>query len=678
MNTWTAHDRCTVLLVEDEPEILETLRDLMLTEGHEVLTATSGEEALEIMERTRPCIVLSDVSLPGMDGFALCRRLKQNPESNGIPVLLISGRITEEEVDTWVEAGAVDCLRKPLDNAEVRMRVRTHIGLQEALRRTTALQEQLAVISRAAKDAILIMNDEGIITHWNHAAEAIFGHSRREALGQDLHDLLVPLRFREKFSAAFPKFRASGRGSAVGKTLELEAIRKGGEEFPIELSLSAALVDYRWHAIGIVRDITERRQLTRDLELSAERHRLLFESSRDALMTITPPSWRFSSANPATLRMFGARDEADFVSRVPWELSPEHQLDGRRSDEKAGEMIETALLAGSHVFDWTHRRLDGTEFPATVLLTRMELNGQILMQATVRDVTAQKELEAQLVQAQRLESVGTLASGVAHEINNPLMAILNFAELITIQAGQDATIGAHAAWICKEATRAAKIVKCLLSFAHRDETSLRPARAVDLVEEAVSLVGAILRREQILLHVDVPRDLPPIQCQGPEIQQVIINLLTNARDALRTEGASPQRGKKVTVLGRELRAGTQPHEGDGIKDPPDPTGGHHGACRRYVRLTVEDNGSGIPEKIRERIFDPFFTTKPVGEGTGLGLSISHGIVKRHGGMLTVESEPRGVTRFHVDLPVAVEDCADPAAEHVNSTKRGSHGTHSRG
>ncbi|HET6442451.1 MAG TPA: sensor domain-containing diguanylate cyclase [Phycisphaerae bacterium] len=137
----------------------------------------------------------------------------------------------------------------------------------------------------------------------------------------------------------------------------------------------------------------QHRALADSLRVSEKRYRILFESSRDALMTLAPPSWKFTSGNPATVKLFGTKDAAEFTALGPWDLSPERQPDGRPSAEKAKEMIETAMREGSHLFEWTHKRLGGEDFPATVLLTRMELAGQTLLQATVRDITAQKQAE---------------------------------------------------------------------------------------------------------------------------------------------------------------------------------------------------------------------------------------------------------------------------------------------
>ena len=148
----------------------------------------------------------------------------------------------------------------------------------------------------------------------------------------------------------------------------------------------------------------QHRALADSLRVSEERYRILFESSQDALMTLAPPSWKFTSGNPAAVELFGTKDAAEMTALGPWELSPERQPDGRPSAEKAKEMIETAMREGSHLFEWTHKRLGGEDFPATVLLTRMELAGQTLLQATVRDVTAQKRTEEQIKSLARFPS----------------------------------------------------------------------------------------------------------------------------------------------------------------------------------------------------------------------------------------------------------------------------------
>jgi signal transduction histidine kinase len=237
-------------------------------------------------------------------------------------------------------------------------------------------------------------------------------------------------------------------------------------------------------------------------------------------------------------------------------------------------------------------------------------------------------MEAQLRQAQKLESIGTMASGVAHEINNPLTGMINYAQLITERV-EDDDLKRFAQGIMKEGNRVAEIIKDLLYFARQEKQSHSPARMEDIIDSSLTLVGATMRKYQIAIEKDIQSDLPQVRCRSQQIEQVVINLLTNARDALnqRYEGYHEDKLIKLTV--RTL-------EKDGVE---------------WIRTTVEDHGVGIPKDVIDRIFDPFFTTKPRDVGTGLGLSVSYGIIKEHHGELTVESKPGKYTRFHLDLRV---------------------------
>jgi PAS domain S-box-containing protein len=263
----------------------------------------------------------------------------------------------------------------------------------EALRES---QSRLSSITDAAQDAILMMDNQGNLTYWNPAAERIFGYTSIEALGRNIHDLIAPERFREAYRAASQEFLGAGQVAAVGKTLELDAIRKDGREIAVAMSLSSVRIQDGWHALCLLRDITEIKRAEEKLREAERRFRVLFESSGDAIMILEPPDWNFTSGNPAALALFRAKNLQEFISHGPGGLSPMRQPDGRASAEKAKEMIEIAMREGSHFFDWTHMRIAGEEFSATVLLTRMEHAGNVFLQATVRDISEQKRAEETL------------------------------------------------------------------------------------------------------------------------------------------------------------------------------------------------------------------------------------------------------------------------------------------
>jgi PAS domain S-box-containing protein len=380
-------------------------------------------------------------------------------------------------------------------------------------------------------------------------------------------------------------------------------------------------------------------QRTGALRESEEKFRCLFDSSKDAFMTLAPPDWRFTSGNPSTVAMFRARDEAEFTSKAPWELSSERQPDGRPSAEKAKAMIEQAMREGNHFFEWTHKRLDGEEFPATVLLTRLELQGRLLLNACVHDITERKQIERQMLRSQRLESIGTLAGGVAHDLNNALAPILMSVELLRMDYPKESEIMET---IETSAKRGADMVRQLLTFAKGAEGERVPLRPDRLVKELEKMMqGSFPKNLQLAVKCDP--QLPLVLGDATQLHQVLLNLCVNARDAMPHGGTLTLEAERMEM--DATYASSIPAAKPG----------------NYVVLRVRDTGTGIPPEIIDRIFDPFFSTKSPDKGTGLGLSTVMGIVKGHGGFLQVYSEPGHGSTFAAYLPA--ED-AGSDTEHV--------------
>lgn len=247
----------------------------------------------------------------------------------------------------------------------------------------------------------------------------------------------------------------------------------------------------------------------------------------------------------------------------------------------------------------------------------------------LRNEKKTKELSAQLIQSQKLESIGTLASGVAHEINNPLTVIINYAEMMMAYESLDEKLNKWVQGIVKEGYRVAKIVKSLLAFSRSEIGFFSRTTLKSIVDSSISLIESVLINEQIHCKVDIPEDLESIQCHGQQIQQVIMSLITNARYELNKKYPSFDDKKKINIIVRPF-----------IKKKI-----------KWQRLTIEDFGPGISEDTQTRIFEPFYSTKPADSGTGLGLAVSYGIIREHNGKLWVESRVNKYTRFHIDLPV---------------------------
>jgi PAS domain S-box-containing protein len=256
-------------------------------------------------------------------------------------------------------------------------------------------------------------------------------------------------------------------------------------------------------------------------------------------------------------------------------------------------------------------------------------NGNVY--GVARDISQRLAVETQLHQSQKLKSLGTMAGGVAHEINNPINGIMNYAQLILDELGPDTAASGFAAEIEKETRRVSDIVKSLLTFSRPPAQQATSIRMCDIVASSLSLLRSLLLTDKITLEVNVPEDLPTVECRTQQIQQVLINLITNARDALNDKYPKLDEDKLIRISAKTL-------------------GSPKMSSSSRIRLTIEDHGPGIAKKEQELLFDPFYTSKRPDKGSGLGLSISHAIVTDHGGEIGVESKVGEWTRFHVDLP----------------------------
>ena len=410
------------------------------------------------------------------------------------------------------------------------------------------------------------------------------------------------------------------------------------------------------------RDITERKQGEAALRTSESRFRRLFESARDGIFLLDVSSGEITDVNTFLLDLLGY-SKGELLGKRLWEISPFRDI--MKNQEAFSDLQAKEYVHYEHLpLETKAGRSVDVEFISNIY----RVNGNRIIQCNIRDITDRKrlereriELEAQLRQQQKIEAIGTLASGVAHEINNPITGIMNYAQLIADKVEPKSQTAEYAGEILQETGRVATIVRNLLQFARQEKQTHSPARMEEIIEQTLSLFRAVLRRDQITLTVDVPEDLPSLKCRSQQLQQVLMNLLTNARDALNEKYPGYHEAKTIRITAREvsdicdLQLPICDLPNQETPEPQSQIANRKSqirqAGRRWLRLTVADQGTGIPPEIQARIFDPFFTTKPRDKGTGLGLSISHGIVQDHHGVLHFETEPGTGTQFHLDLPV---------------------------
>jgi PAS domain S-box-containing protein len=277
-----------------------------------------------------------------------------------------------------------------------------------------------------ALDAVVQMDANGLISGWNRQAEQIFGWPAAEALGRLLHDVIIPERYRQAHRQGMQRYLDTRCGSLLNQRIEVVALHHDGHEFPIELAITPNKLGNTIEFSAFIRDISAQKRAMQTLQASEQRHRALFEYSRDALMTLSA-SRGFISGNTAAISLFACRDEQEFLAQTPSTLSPELQADGRPSAEVAQEKLELAIAEGSATFEWLHRRLNGETFFAEVQLSRVEIENDVVLQATVRDISEKKRAKAALVtsEARTRAVLRTMSDAVVLIDNKGTMLLVN-------------------------------------------------------------------------------------------------------------------------------------------------------------------------------------------------------------------------------------------------------------
>jgi len=356
---------------------------------------------------------------------------------------------------------------------------------------------------------------------------------------------------------------------------------------------------------------------------SAARYRLLFDSNPEPMWVYDVESLRFLAVNEAAIRHYGyTRDE--FLSMTIKDIRPEAE------SARLDRVLETVRSATSPT-DWRHRRKDGTVIEVEISSDAIELEGRNARLVLAHDVTDRKRLEEQHRQGQKMEAVGQLAGGVAHDFNNILTVILSISELLVDDPGASPEMIEDVKEIRTAAQRAASLTRQLLAFSRQQVL----APQILALNEVVGGMEQMLRRllgEEIVLRTALAEDLGRVRADPGQLEQVIMNLCVNARDAMPSGGALTMETQNVELNG------------------PDAPGQHSIQPGFYVMLAITDSGVGMSAETRAHMFEPFFTTKGPGVGTGLGLATVYGIVKQSGGHVSVYSEPERGTAFKVYLP----------------------------
>lgn len=624
-----------VLVVDDERMVRQALVATAEAWGAAAFGAPGMQEAMALFAEHEVDLVITDINMPGGDGLEVLRAVKERrPE---VPVVIISGYATMENAMQALNLGAYALLEKPvmhdallhlLEQVEGIRRLRLEKAETEERDRANAAFQRLALereqrfnnsIIRNMPMPICLIDWEGRVCLANLAFRDIFAGEGQVLEGQILDQVLpkaewdpfVPEEAREGFSGALVQSPSYAGNSTRYFQVILFPVSEEDPGFPDHLSCV------------LLQDVTDlvRRERQRGLR-----------------------QWRMNETYGfmALTRGLGSTDElpgmlADYLGDSLRRFNPVSvrvEYLGRKyacgpEPPDAAPYLRQAILVRQE-----ERGVLAVYGDRPVDVEEQEELVEVLLQETSHRIES-GELELQLIHSGRLHSLGEMAAGVAHELNQPLSGIRTFAEATIYGLDRGWALSPEEirhtlADIVAQVDRMTGIIDQMRSFARRGADEVPVAFDLEeVVARLLALVGAQLRVHQVQVQVELPADLP--QCRGwpNQVEQVLLNLVTNARQAMDTWAAKGSNPDWKPVLGiRAIAAGSE------------------------IKVAVSDNGGGIPEEIVDRIFEPFFTSKKASEGTGLGLSISRNIARNHGGDLEVENDAgQGVT-FWLSLPVA--------------------------
>ena len=729
-----------VCIIENDAQRFKALQKILEKNNYIVIKVAANEESSSNIVDATPDLVLLSAHITEIDLYELIDKLKSDKQTIDLPFIFTT--IPEDlETRSKVIKSSDDLVLEPFDEREVIARIERQVTVSKVRMALRESEAKFQSVMESAIDAIISADAEGKTLSWNKAATSMFGHTEAEVLGKSI-EIIIPERFRTAHAEGIKRVSSGGATHAIGKTVELAAICKSGDEIPVELSLATWFLDEKRYYTGIIRDIGERKQ-------AEQKFRSVTESAIDAIISANNKG-EIISWNQAATKILGFSEE-EAVGQWVEIIIPERFHKAHRNGMDRFSKTREAHAIGKTV-ELAARNKSGDELPLELSLSIWMVRNERYYTGIIRDIGERKhaeealrqsekelrrkslemkeknqELEAtlkqinemhnQMIIQEKMASLGKLSAGMAHELNNPASAaqrsaahlqsillklqevlarigsipfeeqqIKMFAVLdvlarershepveLNVLTRTDREIALEE-WLrgqgCRDhgevvpalvnvgfvkedldelmkpftgeqvpvvirwfglkltiyslveeiglATgRIVTLVKALKTYTYMDQA---PVQSIDLRKELDNTL--IILRSKLKKGVEVVReyaeDLPAIEAYASELNQVWTNLIDNGIDAMEGSGTLTIRAKR--------------------EDP-------------WLVVEIEDSGPGIPPEHLPKIFDPFFTTKPPGEGTGLGLNISRNlIVKKHHGEMSVKSKP-GSTCFTVHLPM---------------------------
>ena len=493
-------------------------------------------------------------------------------------------------------------------------------------------EERFRSIGMAAQDAIIMMDNDGKVSFWNSAAERTFGYQAHEASGQALTDLIIPKRYHKRHSDGAENFLRTDQGVLINRTVRLEAVRKDGTEFPVEISLSGVHLGGKWNVVGTIRDITDRNKAERKAQ---EKQGLLEQIIENIPHSIF---WKdrhsvYLGCNRNFARQAGVENPEDIIGKTDYELA------WKKTEANYFRKIDREVIESGQPqlgIEEPQLQADGTQ--ATLLTSKVPLldpQGDIIgILGIYADITERKRAEekarrhqAELTHMARLGMMGEMGTGLAHELNQPLTSIYAYSKacLQMLHSAHDKSTEIKIALenIANTAEQAGELIKHLRHFVKKKRPQRTEIDINKLIQSTVDFIQYEAQSHHVEVSLELNRQLPKVLADGIQIEQVLLNIILNAIEAMGS-GSNERRDLFIqSGLSRD---------------------------KTMVQVEVSDTGPGMDEKLLSHVFDPFQTTKS--NGIGVGLSISRSIIEAHEGRLWVESKLSYGTKFFINLPLA--------------------------
>lgn len=487
---------------------------------------------------------------------------------------------------------------------------------------------RLDALLATAVDGIVIIDAAGIVQVYSPACERLFGYRAEEVVGRNVK-MLMPSPYREEHDGYLENYRRTGEKRIIGIGREVMGQRKDGSTFPMYLSVGEGKLGGEGMYVGIIHDITERRYQEHALREREARLSSILETVPDAI-TIIDEQGLIESFSPAAERLFGYAFAEVLGKNVrmlmpsPYRENHDGYMDRyRRTGEKRIIGIGRIVVG---------QRRDGTTFPMELAVGEIVVGQRRLFTGFIRDITERQsterrlqELQSELLHVSRLSAMGQMASALAHELNQPLSAIMNYAKAArrTIDGLDDPQIGRAVELIDKAAAqtgRAGQIIRRLREFIEKGKSNQAFENLNKVMEEAIALSLVGVAEANVRVRIDLHPSLPPVLIDKIQIQQVALNLIRNSVEAMQG------------VDRRELDVSTGREDG------------------QFALVSVRDTGPGLAPEVAANLFQPFTTTKE--QGMGIGLSICRSIIEAHGGTLWATPNPEGGVTFSFRIPLA--------------------------